>query len=262
MLPALLLAACGDDEGGSGGGGSADEKAITKVLQDGLTSKDPKVTCSGSLSTDFMQRVYGGEDKCVSVETENAKEDKPAESVEVSDIEVNGDKATATVEIKGGDNDGSKGPIDLVKQGEDWRVNDLSVEFLRSQLETAVAGGDEDLSEDTLNCVKDKLKGLDDAELKKVAYGAIGEQQAAQQQFVELVTTCDPSLIRDQIEAGITDSLKQQGASEKQIECVKDELKKRISDEQLNQAAQEGGDTSALQKSAAEAAVECGVGGS
>jgi hypothetical protein len=260
-LSALLLAACGDDDGGSGGGGKEDD-AITKVLQDGLTSKDPKVVCGGSLSTDFMQRVYGGEDKCVSVETENLKEDDDqADSVDVSDIEVDGEKATATVAIKGGSNDGSKGPIDLVKQGESWRVNDLSVELLRSQLETAVTE-DEELSKETLDCVKEKLLDLDDAELKKVAYGAIGEQPAAQQQFVELVTTCDPGLVRRQIEDSVADSLEKQGASEKQIDCVKKELRERISDEELNKAAGEGGNTDALQQGAAKAVAACGVSGS
>ena len=270
-LPALLLAACGDDEGGGSGGSSADdEKAITKVLQDGLTTKDVNVACEGTLSEDFLTRVYGSADKCRTIESKDLKDEQPPESVDVSQIEVDGKAGTATVKLTGGDDDGATGPIDVVKQGEDWRVKDLSAEFLRSQLKASLAKDDE-FDEATRKCLGDKLLGLDDAELRKVAYGTIGEQPAAQQQLVELVGECDASaggegggdsdvgFVRRKFEEGIASSLKAKGASEKAIECVKQELRKSISDEELDKLVGAGGKDvpPAIEKAATQAILEC-----
>lgn len=293
LIPVLLLAACGDDDsdsGGGGGGGDGDEAAITKVLQDGLTSSDPKVVCGGSLSTDLISRIYGDEAKCETVEKKDAADNDQAEKVDVSGVEVDGDTAKATVALTGGTNDGARGDIDLAKQGDDWRVKELSAGFLRSQLETGLKNDSTDLPKEVADCLGKKLLDLDDAELQKVAYGAIGETDEAQQQLEGYATECatqaggdaggsddsggsgsgggdeNVGFIRKKFEEGVAGSLEKQGASEKEIQCVKEELRKRISDDDLSKAiGQSNGGKDipeSVNKAATQAILECGAVGS
>jgi hypothetical protein len=126
LLPCLLLvlglalSACG----GSSGGGD-DEGQIETAIETSATSSDP-ADCKKYSTQEFMEQSTNTEGAAaVKLCEENAKEEQGAETAEVSEVEVDGSEATAEVALTGGSLDGQSLEIALVKEGSDWKLNEL-----------------------------------------------------------------------------------------------------------------------------------------
>jgi hypothetical protein len=117
LLAALGLVACG------GGGGSSDEDQIRSVSDRALTGNDP-ASCDELLTAHFVQTFYGGStEQC----KKNAEETSTnPDSVEVTNISVNGDKASADIKLVGGPGDGQVLSSIFVKQGNQWKFDSVS----------------------------------------------------------------------------------------------------------------------------------------
>lgn len=145
LLPALLLAltvglaACG-------GGGESDEDKITSTIETAATSTDPAV-CDETQTLKFMEQTTSGAGKEAEKECEEeakSGESNP-ESVNVSKVEVNGEKATADAEFKGGNFNEQTLEVALVDEGGEWKLDEfvgfakfdpaVFVEVLAKQLE-------------------------------------------------------------------------------------------------------------------------------
>lgn len=102
VLCAAFLAACG---------GSSDEDAIRDIVEEG--SSNPSSICANL--TDEALKDLGGQQAC---EKLAESQDNTDSDVEITSIEVDGEKGTAKVV-------GKDGPqtIRFVKQGGEWRVN-------------------------------------------------------------------------------------------------------------------------------------------
>jgi hypothetical protein len=244
--------------GACGGGGDEDE--ITGVLETGFTTTDAKVRCEQSLSAGLVERIYGDTAACRKIEGEDAKNDARATSVDVSDIEIDGDRATATIKLDGGLRSGATGPIALTSSGGDWRIDDLGVAFLRSQLQAAMKH-DNELDERIRTCLGEKMLELPDREFRALAYGTIGEQPDAQQRLVGMLGECEAaqgggenvSLMREKFEEGIARSLRKNGASADEIACVNRRLRELIDDEELSRLVGQAADEVPRQVTAAAA---------
>ena len=191
-LAALLLAAT---LGGCGGGGGAGDPSadITRALQAGLTSSDASVLCEHALSSGLVTRVYGGRDRCLQVERAAAASRGAAGSAQVSQIKADGDRATAYVVLRGGDQDGARGALSVVRQDGAWRLDDLSTAFLRSEFNAGLGSG-ERLQANLIDCVGKRVVALSDPALRALAFGAMGGRPEAQTQLRGLVTACIQSL--------------------------------------------------------------------
>jgi 8-oxo-dGTP pyrophosphatase MutT (NUDIX family) len=127
LLPTLLLAlalglaACG-------GGGESDEDAIVSTIEESATSTDPSV-CEETQTQAFMEQTNSGSGdaavKECEEETEEAGSNDP-DSVEVTDVESDGGKATADVGFKGGSFDGQTLEVALVEEDGDWKLDQLT----------------------------------------------------------------------------------------------------------------------------------------
>ena len=191
VLAAFLLALT---LGGCGGGGDGDPSAdITKALQTSLTSNDPVVLCEQALSSGLVTRVYGGKARCLQVERAAAASRASAGSAQVSRIKADGDRATAYVVLRGGDQDGARGALSVVREDGTWRLDDLSTAFLRSEFNAGLGSGAE-LRANLVACVGKRVVGLSDAALRVLAFGAMGGRPEAQSQLRDLVTACIQSL--------------------------------------------------------------------
>jgi ABC-type glycerol-3-phosphate transport system substrate-binding protein len=125
LLPALLLAltlglaACG-------GSGESDEDKITNTIETATTSKDPAV-CGETQTLKFMEQTVGGAGK----EAEKRCEEEAKagvgnpDSVTISKIKVNGEKATADVEFKGGNFNEQTLEVALIEEGGEWKLNEF-----------------------------------------------------------------------------------------------------------------------------------------
>lgn len=271
LLAALLAAAVLPLAAGACGGEDT-EQQITDALNAGLTSDDPKVACEQLPSSELVAKIWGTVENCLKIERKD--EDEPAQAVEVSGIEVDGESATAFIERKGGTNDGARGALDLVKEDGEWRIDDLSPALLRSQFETGVRS-DRELPTALKECLSEKVLALDDAELKTFAYASIGEKPEARRQLARYLSECagsaddgtdsdgkdsgEVSILRRQFEKGIAESLRKDGASAAVIACVQRELRSSISDDDIIGAIGKTGDDvpPELASKAAAALAEC-----
>lgn len=108
---ALVAAGCG----GSGGDeGSSDEDKITEVLE--AVANDPSSICEHF--TDEMLTSFGGAEGCKEA---SAASDSEGGDVEINDIAIEGDTATADVTQQEGDS-----TVTLVKVGDEWKIKSSS----------------------------------------------------------------------------------------------------------------------------------------
>lgn len=189
FLLAALLGGCGGG-GDDGGDPSAD---ITTALQTALTSNDAKVLCERALSTGLVTRVYGGKARCLQVERAASSSRAAAGSAQVSQVRADGDRATAYVVMRGGDQDGARGALTVVRQDGAWRLHDLSTAFLRSGFSAGLSSG-ADLERNLIDCVGKRVVALTDPALRALAFGAMGGRPEAQAQLRALVTACIQAL--------------------------------------------------------------------
>jgi hypothetical protein len=119
LVAALALAACG------GNGNSADEDQITAVLTRAATSGDPAV-CTQDQTLKFTEQTSGGAKGQAAVKAcEKDAKSTAAEKIDVTDVKVDGDTATATAEATGSIFDGQTISVALVKQGDRWKLDEF-----------------------------------------------------------------------------------------------------------------------------------------
>jgi ABC-type glycerol-3-phosphate transport system substrate-binding protein len=125
VLSALALAACG------GGSSNSDETGtVEEVVETSATSTDP-ADCAKTETEHFMEQVSQESGKAAVKQCEKeAEEEKGSESVVVSNVEVDGSSATAEAALTGGGLDGQSVEVALVKEGDQWKMNEV-VKFIK-----------------------------------------------------------------------------------------------------------------------------------
>jgi hypothetical protein len=192
MLPialialAMALTACGGGSSSSGGGG--DETAIEEAIETSATSSDPS-KCSEVQTETFNEAETGvsGKGAMEACEKEAEANEDPAESVSVSKVEVNGESATAQVEVEGGTLNGQGVEIELAKEGGDWKLNEFLAltNFEGAEFAEAVEeklGEEEGVSASLAKCVAEGLAEMSkpDAEAMIFEKSTEGVEEIAQ----------------------------------------------------------------------------------
>jgi hypothetical protein len=180
----LGLAACG-------GGEDSDEDKIAETIETAVVSTDP-ADCEELATLAFLEQTEF-EEGSAAVESceEGAEEteDDP-ESVEVSEVEIDGSNATANVAFKGSPYDGQVLAIALAEEDGAWKLDQITgfVEFDQDQLaqsfEEGVSSGDDALPAAAASCLGDELRGLSRPEIEDLIFS--GDPQP----LVELVEGC------------------------------------------------------------------------
>jgi hypothetical protein len=120
VVSAFALAACGSS------GDSNDEGEIKTAIETSATSSNP-ADCKKVNTQKFVEqttRTKGPEalKEC----EEEAKQGSGANAAAVSNIEVDGSKATAVVALTGGSLSGQEVEAALVKEGDQWKLDQLT----------------------------------------------------------------------------------------------------------------------------------------
>ena len=171
LAAALALSACG---GSSPGGG--EEAKVEEAIEESATSSDPS-KCTEFQTAAFNENESGQKGaaatKACEEETE-AKEDE-AETVTVSNVKVDGESATAEVEVTGSGLNGQELEVELAKEGGDWKMNEL-VGFTKfdgaafaETLEEKI-GEEEGISPELAKCVSESLGSVSQEEAEMIVF--------------------------------------------------------------------------------------------
>ena len=169
ILSALALTACGS----SGG----DEGEIEEAIKTSATSTDP-ADCKKLNTQEFMEQTTQ-ESGSAAVEEceEEAKNGEGAKSVRVSEVEVDGSDATAEVALSGGSLDGQGLELALIKDDDQWKLNEVVkfTEFNQAELAKVLEEGLSEPSSEVdpklAGCVVDAFKQGSQAEVEDLLFG-------------------------------------------------------------------------------------------
>ena len=165
VLSGLVLAACGSS--------NSEESKVEEAIETAATSTNP-ADCAKTQTQKFMEQITkeSGQAALKSCEKE-AEEGENAESVTISNVEVEGSNATAEVALSGGGLDGQTLEVALVEEGGQWKVNEAVrftkfdsaklVETFEREIKKAGEAGSK-----FATCFLEGLKRADRAEVEKL----------------------------------------------------------------------------------------------
>ena len=160
----FALVACDEDN-------SEDEDRIIEALTASATTTDPN-SCTEFQTQNFVEETSGqtGE-KAVAECRRDQQEEAVADSVDVSEIEIEDGTATSVVAFEGGFISGQSLEVGLVDEDGQWKLDELNefVEFDRATyVDTLVAGiTEESVGDPQLEgCVRQALDDASDEQLQ------------------------------------------------------------------------------------------------
>jgi hypothetical protein len=101
------------------------EEAIEDAVDDALASGDPQLACEQAVTEEYVSEAYGSAQGCRSAQGGGAV----AEAVTLEEFEVDGSRASGVVAFQGGTYDGEEGDVELVLEGEAWKLDSLQVDI-------------------------------------------------------------------------------------------------------------------------------------
>ena len=182
-LAALTLTACG--------GGSSDEDKITGTIETVATTSDPS-NCSEFETQAFVEQntTEKGKAALKACEAEAEAGEEEAEGANVSNVSVDGSKATAETEFEGGSLGSQSLEVALVEEGGTWKLDQIEGfanydgkalgEAFEKQFEVEPG----ELSSSQAKCISGKIAGLAQAEAEEVFFGGSAEP------IIELAQSC------------------------------------------------------------------------
>ena len=129
LLPLALVAAlagCGPAPS-STSSFKGDEKAVAKVIEDlqsDASGRKPSAICSDVLSRALADKLKSAGSDCAG-EMEKMTGDSDDFELKVTDVTITGNSATAKVQARRGTDKNATTTYTLVREGNDWRLNDL-----------------------------------------------------------------------------------------------------------------------------------------
>ena len=169
LAAALALAACGSSSSGGG-----EESKIEEVIEGSATSTDPS-KCKELQTALFNETETEKKGAEATKACEEEAKENNAESVEVSNVKVNGESATAEVELEGNGLSGQGVEVEVVEEGGDWKLNKLLgfTKFDASALGEALEeefAKEEGISPKLAKCVSEGVTELSQSEAESMVF--------------------------------------------------------------------------------------------
>lgn len=187
LLPALLLAlglaACG-------GGGESDESKIEEAIELSATADNPDV-CTKYQTQNFLEQTNQESGKAaVKTCEEEAENGEGAESADVSNVAVDGSKATAEVALTGSTFNGQTVEVAAIEEGGQWKVDEV-VKFtkfdqakLAESFESELSKASNEVSPKFAACFIEAFEEAGQSEIEAMLFG--GNEKA----FEEIAGNC------------------------------------------------------------------------
>jgi hypothetical protein len=239
ILVALGLAACGGGGASTGSGGtdSAEatdasppaaheaEAAAVRAVEDG----DAASFCRGEASAGYIRRIYGGDvGRCVS--SKGSVPERPGKaSARAAVLDPDEEHATVTVALSGGTLDGTAGKIEMVREGDGWKLDDYDDAFIRSAFLASIHTADEGaLSTPEIKaCFSHQVKGLPAATIRQITdHSDAGEKGAMDRDLVKIAENCPESALAEYGARTLTEGVEEGGKHGKgYVACLHREIK-------------------------------------
>jgi hypothetical protein len=183
-LAALMLTACG-------GGGSSDEDKITEAIETAATTSDPS-NCTELETLAFVEQNSQQKGKAAvkACEEEAEAGAEEAEGANVSNVSINGSKATAETEFEGGSLGSQSLEIALAEEDGSWKLDqiegfaDYDGKALGEAFEKQFEAEPGELEPEQAKCISGKIAGLSQADAEEVFFGGSAEP------IIELAQSC------------------------------------------------------------------------
>ena len=190
----------------------SDERRIERTIEQFATSSNPSL-CDEKATDAYLEQSTGAEppfaDEICEVESEPA-----TDSVDVSEVSVDGDSATALVAYSGGYFDGAESELRLVEEDGVWKVDRrLSIAHLdRTAFRSAYRESFREFGspDERVRCAMSREAELSDADVRR----SVLEQSGAV--FTRIAVACD----RPGVEREVRGSLAHGGLSSAGAACV------------------------------------------
>jgi hypothetical protein len=116
----------GEGDGGDGGGASQGAGSDPEgALEAFFTSGDPDVVCGELATPELLANAYGDERGCRQAQVPDAV----PKSIEIKELETDGDETEAVIVPEGGPNDGFDHDVVLVREGDTWLVDSIETDI-------------------------------------------------------------------------------------------------------------------------------------
>lgn len=180
---ALAITACG--------GGTGDEDKIVEVIEQAATSTDPS-KCTEIQSQRFNEQNTQQQGKAATKACEEAAEsgEGQAKGANVSNVSVNGEKATAEVEFEGGSLGSQILEVALVHEEGDWKLDQVEGfahydgKALGEVFEEEFEKSPEGLNRQQAACIAEKIAASSQKEAEELFFNG------SSQPIIELATSC------------------------------------------------------------------------
>lgn len=174
VIASFGLTACGGSDDSSTSVSSADQAGITRAIQALATGSDPSA-CTQYATQKFVDQTNGpgsGQAALQACEKDfRTGQGAIADSIAVSDVQVDGSTATATAKATGSIFDGQTIKVTFVKEGDAWKADVFNgfEGFDKTALVNAFTGQiqNEGGSPAAVNCVNENLQKQSDETLEK-----------------------------------------------------------------------------------------------
>jgi hypothetical protein len=165
----LGIAACGGDDDG---GGSDDTAKIIAAIETSVFSTDP-ADCTRLQTQRFLEQseYEVGQEAVQSCEEDAADTSDQPDSVDVTDVQVDGDNATAAVAFQGGPIGTATVDLALVREGDQWKldqitgVRDIDLESFKQAFSEEIEASP-DIPAPIANCIKTAIGGVTEDQVK------------------------------------------------------------------------------------------------
>lgn len=117
---ALVAAGCGSDDGDSGGDAEAE---VTALIEESVAFEDPATICEENFTDALLEENYDGKDREAWVEDCSDDEEGELAEIEVSEVRVDGDIATAEVSAQAEDEDQATEFSVELRDEDGWRIS-------------------------------------------------------------------------------------------------------------------------------------------
>jgi predicted small secreted protein len=168
LAAALALAACG----GSSGGG--EDAKVEEAIEESATSTDPS-KCTALQTALFNETETDQKGAEATKACEEEAKENDTESVNVSNVSVNGEKATAEVEVEGSGLNGQGVELELVEEEGNWKLNKLlgftnfDAAALGEALEEEL-GKQEGVDPKLAKCVSEGVAGISQSDAESMVF--------------------------------------------------------------------------------------------